>query len=92
MPQVGRPIAKERAARLRRQGEAALARRYQAMIGSTEQILVEKGNRGHTACFAPIRLESVRFEPAQPGGGAGTFVTALITGVGEGHLIGHLAA
>jgi threonylcarbamoyladenosine tRNA methylthiotransferase MtaB len=82
MPQLGRVVAKQRAARLRQCGDAALAARLEAMIGSTKQILVEKGNLGHTACFAPIHLE----------GRPGTLVSALITGVGDGHLIGHLAA
>jgi threonylcarbamoyladenosine tRNA methylthiotransferase MtaB len=82
MPQLGRIVAKQRAARLRQRGDAALAARLHAMIGSTKQILVEKGNLGHTACFAPVRIE----------GRPGTLVSALITGVGDGHLIGHLAA
>jgi len=82
MPQLGAGIARERAARLRQRGEAARTARFEAMLGSRHEILVEKNNIGHTACFAPVRLE------ARPG----TFVTALLTGVAGGHLIGRLAA
>jgi threonylcarbamoyladenosine tRNA methylthiotransferase MtaB len=82
MPQLNRQIARERAARLRQKGEAARAARLNALIGSTKQVLLEKGFIGHTACFAPVRLE----------GKPGTFVAALITGAADGHLVGRPAA
>src|SRR5581483_5974279 len=56
MPAQPPGVAKERAARLRAKGESLLAARYQSMMGSVREILVEKGNVGHTPCFTPIRF------------------------------------
>jgi len=80
MPQVKREIIKERAARLRQRGDAARIARFQAMIGSTRQVLVEKGNIGHTPCFAPVLVEG---EAAR-----GALVDLTLTGARAGQLIG----
>jgi threonylcarbamoyladenosine tRNA methylthiotransferase MtaB len=87
MPQLDGAIVKERAARLRRRGEAAQAARFQAMIGSVREVLAERGNNGHTACFAPVRIE-------HSGGDVphGTLIDIALTGAGRGHLTGRLAA
>jgi threonylcarbamoyladenosine tRNA methylthiotransferase MtaB len=56
MPQVDREIVKARAARLR---DAAAARRttwLDGLIGSSQPILVEGENHGHTDNFAPVTL------------------------------------
>ena len=82
MPQLAPGLARERAARLRQQGEAARASHLKAMIGSTKEILVEKGNVGHTPCFAPVRFA----------GTPGSFAAVTLTGIEGEHLIGRLAA
>jgi threonylcarbamoyladenosine tRNA methylthiotransferase MtaB len=84
MPQLGHGLAKERGARLRAKGDLALAARYQGMIGSRHQILMEKNGIGRTACFAPVRFDA----PPAPG----SFVTTVLTGLQAGHLIGQVAA
>jgi threonylcarbamoyladenosine tRNA methylthiotransferase MtaB len=70
MPQVARPVVKERAARLRAHGETALAKRLRNMVGRQEILLVEKIGMGRTACFTPARFEG--------DAAAGTFVRAHI--------------
>jgi threonylcarbamoyladenosine tRNA methylthiotransferase MtaB len=50
-------VIKERAARLRARGEAALNAHLQSLIGSTQSILMEKQGLGRTPGFAPVRLE-----------------------------------
>jgi threonylcarbamoyladenosine tRNA methylthiotransferase MtaB len=77
MPQVQRAVAKDRAARLRAKGAAALGARLAALVGSTQTLLLERGGIGRTACFAPARFVG---EP-------GTFVTTRITGATSTHLI-----
>ncbi|MEE8439581.1 MAG: tRNA (N(6)-L-threonylcarbamoyladenosine(37)-C(2))-methylthiotransferase MtaB, partial [Micropepsaceae bacterium] len=62
MPQLPRGIVKERAARLRAEGDTALQTRLQSLLGSTQDVLVEKSGFGRTACFAPVRLNG-RAEP-----------------------------
>ena len=73
MPQVGRPIARERAAILR---EANARRRHDWLdrqIGATASMLVERdGLTGHAENFAAIRLTA----PAAPG----TIIAARMTG------------
>jgi threonylcarbamoyladenosine tRNA methylthiotransferase MtaB len=58
MPQVPKPVAKERAARLRAKGAAAHAARLRALIGSEQTLAIEKPGLGRTACFAQARIDS----------------------------------
>jgi threonylcarbamoyladenosine tRNA methylthiotransferase MtaB len=72
MPQVARPIVKERARRLRDKGAAALARHLDGEVGAQTQVLAESGAVGRTGQFMPVRLAA----PAVPG----TLVDAMIAG------------
>ena len=56
MPQVERSIVKERAARLRAKGAAALSRFLEAQSGVEVELLVENGGVGRTRQFAEMRL------------------------------------
>lgn len=80
MPQVAPATAKARAAALR---EAAARRRaawLQSLVGTTQQLLVERpGDRGHAGNFAEIRIG----RPAP----AGETITVTIAGVEDGKLI-----
>ena len=82
MPQLGRTVAKARAAQLRAKGETALAAHFKGLVGTRKEILLEKGGIGRTACFAPVRFDGI----------AGDFVTVSVTGTGNGQWIGQLAA
>jgi threonylcarbamoyladenosine tRNA methylthiotransferase MtaB len=59
MPQVARPIVKERARRLREKGAAALARRLAGEVGARHQVLAESGAVGRTGQFMPVRLAAL---------------------------------
>lgn len=72
MPQVPGPAIRERAARLRAAGEAALSRHLQAEVGQTHRILIERPRMGRTEQFT-----EVHFTADQP---EGQIVTAPITG------------
>jgi threonylcarbamoyladenosine tRNA methylthiotransferase MtaB len=63
MPQVSRPVVKERAKRLREKGAAALRRRLDAEIGHRRSVLMESEGRGRTEHFIGVRVSS----PAVPG-------------------------
>jgi threonylcarbamoyladenosine tRNA methylthiotransferase MtaB len=52
MPQVPKPIAKARAARLRAKGTAAHGARLRALIGSEQTLAIEKQGLGRTGCFS----------------------------------------
>ncbi|WP_336490755.1 tRNA (N(6)-L-threonylcarbamoyladenosine(37)-C(2))-methylthiotransferase MtaB [Methylobacterium nigriterrae] len=56
MPPVAPGIVRERAARLRAAGEAALARHLDAEVGQTRRVLAERGGTGRTEAFTPVRL------------------------------------
>jgi threonylcarbamoyladenosine tRNA methylthiotransferase MtaB len=56
MPQVPRPVRRERAARLRAAGERRLGRLLQQQVGRPAKVLVEAAGRGHTEAFAPFRF------------------------------------
>ena len=56
MPQVSKPVRKERAARLRAAGERRLGRLLQDQVGRPARVLVEGRGRGHTEAFAPFRF------------------------------------
>lgn len=57
MPQLAKTIVKERAARLRAEGERALARALDAEIGRVDRVLIEKADFGHTERFFPVRVD-----------------------------------
>jgi threonylcarbamoyladenosine tRNA methylthiotransferase MtaB len=67
MPQVPAQIRKERAARLRTTGEAALARFLASRVGTDAEILVEKVGHGRSEHYAPVRLACARGADARPG-------------------------
>jgi threonylcarbamoyladenosine tRNA methylthiotransferase MtaB len=73
MPQVDGLAIKDRAARLRAKGEEALGRHLQAMVGREFDFVMERGQQGRAANFAPARIET----PARPG----ALVRARVTGV-----------
>ena len=72
MPAVSPPIRRERAARLRAAASVHAAAFHAGMVGRTVQVVVERGGRGHTEHYAPVRLTT-----ADP---VGSLATALIVG------------
>ncbi|HRE21104.1 MAG TPA: tRNA (N(6)-L-threonylcarbamoyladenosine(37)-C(2))-methylthiotransferase MtaB [Rhabdaerophilum sp.] len=80
MPQLPRPIIKERAARLREAGAAALARHLAGHSGTEARILAERGGLARLDDFTPVRLVA----PLEPG----TLAKARITGHDGAVLLG----
>ncbi len=72
MPQVAGPVIRDRAARLRAAGEAAVARHLETQLGQEHRILTERPDMGRTEQFT-----EVAFATPQP---EGQIVTARITG------------
>jgi threonylcarbamoyladenosine tRNA methylthiotransferase MtaB len=62
MPQVPRPLVRERAARLRAAGAAALAHALAARVGGNAEVLVERPDFGRSEHYAPVELAA-----AEPG-------------------------
>lgn len=62
MPQVAKPLIKERAARLRAFGEAALARHLERHVGETRTALLERGLAARLPDFTPVRLTGLAGE------------------------------
>jgi threonylcarbamoyladenosine tRNA methylthiotransferase MtaB len=56
MPQVARPLVKDRAARLRRKGAEVLSRYLDAQAGAEVEVLVERDGLGRTRHFTEISL------------------------------------
>jgi len=56
MPQLDRELVKGRAARLRAAAASRRSRWLAGLVGSTQPILVEGENQGHTDHFAPVAL------------------------------------
>ncbi len=80
MPQLQRPLIKERAARLRAVGEAALIRHLDAQVGRTVAALVEKEGVARAPDFTEIRLNG----PAA----VGEIVAIRLTGHDGRHALG----
>ena len=64
MPQLSRQVAKERAARLRERGAAALTWHLDGEIGATRRVLMESHDAGHTEQFTRVLLRA-QVEPGQ---------------------------
>ena len=84
MPQVDKPERKARAARLRAEGERALERLLEHLVGGEHAVLVERGGRGHTPHFAPVVLDG--------GGPDGQIVRVRAERQAGGLLYGRMAA
>jgi len=82
MPQVPKAVRRERAARLRAAGAAALDAFLSRQVGRTAQVLIEREGFGRTEQFAPLRLAGAE------GAAAGSIVRADVTGVRAGELTG----
>ena len=79
MPQIAPGIVKARAARLREAAATRRSRWLQSLIGSAQQVLVERpGDRGHAGNFAEVRM---------PHAQVGDIVTVTIKAVQDGKLI-----
>jgi len=81
MPQLDRGLIKERAARLRAHGQAALERHHRSLVGTRQRVLVEQTGLGRTEGFSPITI---------PGGEPGTILDVLVTGHEGDRLTGRL--
>ena len=84
MPQVPVAVRKERAARLRAAGDAALRRFLDSRVGTIAAVLVEQAESGRSEHFAMVALD----RPAAPG----SVHPVRVTGVADDRLIGHIAA
>lgn len=81
MPQVAKPLIKERAARLRAAGEAALVRHFARHVGEVRGALLERGLAARLPDFTPVRLEG-------PAGEGGSILPVRITGHDGKQLLG----
>ena len=79
MPQVGKAIARQRAALLREAGEKQFAALCATRLGRTENVLVERAGLGRTEQFIPVRVA---------GAEAGELLEVRIAGLSEDGLAG----
>jgi threonylcarbamoyladenosine tRNA methylthiotransferase MtaB len=80
MPQVDGRAIKDRAARLRQAGAAAVQSHLQAQIGQSHQVLMENPRLGRTAQFTEVTFDKDQTE--------GAVVETAITGVDGARLTG----
>ncbi|MFQ6017273.1 MAG: tRNA (N(6)-L-threonylcarbamoyladenosine(37)-C(2))-methylthiotransferase MtaB, partial [Kiloniellaceae bacterium] len=80
---VPAPTRKERAARLRAAGAAAVGRFLEGQVGTRARVLVEQDGFGRTEHFAPVEVA---------GAAAGQIVPVHMTGLAGERLLGSLAA
>jgi threonylcarbamoyladenosine tRNA methylthiotransferase MtaB len=81
MPQLGRALVKERAARLRQKATERLAIHLQAQQNKVFDVLMERAGLGRTPGFTEIAIPEGCPSP-------GAIVRARATGAAESHLIG----
>ena len=58
MPQLDPAVVRERAARLRHAGAAALAAELNRRVGSASEVLIEGPGRGRADCYAAVRFDA----------------------------------
>jgi threonylcarbamoyladenosine tRNA methylthiotransferase MtaB len=56
MPQLEREIVKARAARLRQAAEERRSRWLDGLVGTSQTVLIENSEKGHSDGFAPVRI------------------------------------
>jgi threonylcarbamoyladenosine tRNA methylthiotransferase MtaB len=84
MPQVDGDIRKARAKVLRDLGAEQVQKHLQSLVGKTLSVLVERGGKGHTEYFSPVKLDR---EVA-----AGEIVRVHMTEAGQDALQGRVTA
>ncbi|MEE9302108.1 MAG: tRNA (N(6)-L-threonylcarbamoyladenosine(37)-C(2))-methylthiotransferase MtaB [Alphaproteobacteria bacterium] len=84
MPQLPKAVRKERAARLRAAGEAAVRHFLEGRVGSLASVLVENRGAGRSEHFAPVVLTGVEAAP-------GALLRARIEGSDGSRLLGKAA-
>jgi threonylcarbamoyladenosine tRNA methylthiotransferase MtaB len=76
-------VAKERARRLREASARRKAAWLQSLVGTRQNVLIERGGEsGHAENFAPVRHSRFR------GNNVGKILEVVITGIENGMLIG----
>jgi threonylcarbamoyladenosine tRNA methylthiotransferase MtaB len=58
MPQLDPAVVRERAARLRAAGSAALTAELSRRVGSASDVLIEGPGRGRADCYAAVRFDA----------------------------------
>ena len=66
MPQLDKSLIKDRAARLRAAGQAALVKHLERHIGTEAEILVERDQTGRLPDFTPVILEHAGAKAGRP--------------------------
>jgi len=66
MPQLEKSVIKDRAARLRDAGQAALVRHLDQHVGRQTDILVERDRSGRLPDFTPVTFDDVSAEAGRP--------------------------
>ena len=89
MPAVPKPERKERAARLREAGAAALQRWLAGQTGRDISVLIEGDGRGRSEHYAAVRFDGAAIADRCPAGG---IVPMRVTGAAEGALLAGPAA
>jgi threonylcarbamoyladenosine tRNA methylthiotransferase MtaB len=79
MPQVGKAVARKRAALLREAGEKQFRALCDSRIGQTESVLVERNGLGRTEQFIPVRIAGTE---------AGQLLSVQISGLSDDGLAG----
>jgi len=87
MPQVESGIARARAKRLREASAARRAAWLRSLVGSTQEVLVERDDRGHAGNFAEVRFAAPDF----PHCAQGDVTRMTITAATADHLVGQPA-
>ena len=79
MPQLLRELVKARAARLRTLAGERRNRWLESLVGTTQQVLIENGGKGHSDSFAPVSVSGAQ---------KGDVVKARLASVADGRLVG----
>lgn len=82
MPQVAKNVIKDRAAQLRAAGDIQFQKTMEKFVGTTQQILMENEQFGHSMYFAPTHIDKI-CEP-------GALVNVQIYNYTDGKLLGRL--
>ena len=66
MPQLEKGLIKDRAARLRGAGQAALVKHFEQHVGRETEVLIERDHQGRLPDFTPVSFESLSGEAGRP--------------------------
>jgi threonylcarbamoyladenosine tRNA methylthiotransferase MtaB len=82
--QIPKAVKKERVSRLTELADTLRYEFFESLVGTEQDVLMEKGDLGHTSCYTPVNVKTTRFHEKN------SIIKVKITGAESEFCIGEI--